>query len=349
MARREYGTGSICKRTVARNGAEYVYWRAIIPAGTHGRRIEKQSRSRRKLEIWLKANAGGPVPEGASVTLGVYAVDWLRDTSLTVKPATTEFYRHSLRHLEDVSELPIAALTPAHVRELIAQKTEAGLSPRTVRGVVQTLADVLGRAQRDGIVERNVARLVKLPRPEPKVPRHFTAAQARRFLDAAKEDELGALYATALGTGLRRGELLALTWRDVHLRELRVDVRSGKTRSATRQVPLPEFAALALAALPRGTGPIWQVRPEYVSKHFGELCRRAGVPALNLHELRHTAASLMLDAGVDPLVIQQVLGHSRVTMTAHYARSGDALRRDAVDRLAGQIAGHSHLNTAQEG
>jgi integrase len=338
MARREWGSGSICRRTVTRNGNQYTYWRAIVPGGPLGRRREAQRRTERQARDWLRANLAHPLPAGSErVTVGAYAVDWLRDTSLTVKPNTVEFYRGSLRHLEQLATLPIAALTPAHVRDLMARKTEAGLSTRTVRGIVQTLALVLRRAEEDGLVDRNVAALVRLPKLETKPPEHFTAAQVRRFLDAAKDDPLGSLYAVALGTGLRRGELLGLQWRDVDGEA--VVVRSSKTHAGIRVVPLPDFAREALAQTPKRPGPIWPYRPEYVTRHFKRLCEQAGVPVLTLHSTRHTAASLMLDAGVDPLVIQQILGHTRVAMTGHYARSGEELRRDAVERLAGQIAG----------
>jgi integrase len=267
------------------------------------------------------------------VTLGAYATDWLRHTSLTVRPNTTAFYHHALNHLEPLAGLPLSALTPAHVREIIATETASGLSPRTVRGVVQTLALVLRRAQEDGHVDRNVAALVRLPAVDTKEPRRFTAAQARRFLDASATDPLIALFAIALGTGLRRGELLALTWRDVDLAHGLLSVTRSKTSAGVRVVPLAEFARRAMEGLERSPGSIWPYRPEYVTNHFRALCARAGVPYITFHGLRHTAASLMLDAGVDPLTIQGIMGHSRVSMTGHYARAGDELRRDAVERL----------------
>lgn len=270
------------------------------------------------------------------MTVGAYAVDWLRDTTLNVKPSTVDFYRSQLMHLEDVASLPLTALTTAHVRDLIARKTEAGLSTRTVRGIVQTLALVLRRAVEDDLVGKNAA-LVKLPQLVSKEPQHFTAAQARRFLEIAKDDELGSLYAVALGAGLRRGELIGLTWRDVDDRVGIVRVGRGKTRAAVRSVPLPSFALEALLRCERRPGPIWPFSPSYVSRHFQELCRAAGVPVLTMHSTRHTAASLMLDAGVPIEVIRSILGHTKVTMSAHYARPGDDLRRDAVERLGRMV------------
>ena len=344
MARRGWGEGSLCRRVVRRGDREYVYWRAILPGGPFGSRREFQNRSERVTRAWLRNNIarldrGLPIG-GERVTIGAYAVDWLKDTSLTVRPATVDFYRAALRHLDGLADVPVAALTTAHVRGLIKAASEKGLSSRTTRGIVQTLNLVLRRAQADGITERNVASLVRLPKLEQEDPRHFTAEQARRFLDAARDEPIGSLYAIALYTGLRRGELLALTWRDVDLDGGTVAVRRSKTAAGLRSVPLPAPAISALRRHDRGPGPIWPYSPEYVSRRFKELCEKAGVPALTMHSTRHTAASLMLDAGVDPLTIQAILGHTRVSMTSHYARSGDELRRDAVERLGGTIAGH---------
>lgn len=351
MARRGWGEGSICDRTVRRRlkdgtVAEYVYHRAIVPGGPGGRRLEYQSRSEKRARAWLREQLGRrerglPAQGRNSVTLGAYAVDWLRHTSARVRPATTEFYRASLRHLEPLAAQPIASLTPARVRELVTENTDAGRSSRTVRGIVQTLSLVLRQAHEDGLVDRNVAAMIRLPKLEQAQRSHFTAEQVRRFLDAARTDVLYSLYAVALGTGLRRGELLALTWREIDLGAADVVVRRGKTAAAARRVPLPEFAAVALAGVVHGTGRIWPYRPEYVTRHFQALCRAAGVPVLTFHELRHTWFTLMAEAGVSEEVRQWLGGHEDRQMTRHYSHESQALMRAAADRLSGTIAGTS--------
>jgi integrase len=84
---------------------------------------------------------------------------------------------------------------------------------------------------------------------------------------------------------------------------------------------------------------VWSYRPEYVTRHFRDLCEQAGVPYIKFHGLRHSAASLLLDEGVDPFTIQAILGHSRINMTQHYARSGEATKQAAVERLGRRLAG----------
>lgn len=348
MVRRGWGEGSICRRVVRRGEREYVYWRVAIPLGSDasGRRLRKefQSRSEKAARAFLRqavarADRGLP-PAGAGVTVGTYAQGWLNHrASLGLRPPTLDFYRASLLHFDQIAALPVAALAPAHVRDLIDARTAEGYASRTIRGVVQTLNLVLRQAMADGLVERNVAALVRLPQLVQKEPQHFTAEQARRFLDAAKGDDLYSLYAVGLATGLRRGELLGLTWADVRDDGRSLAVRRSKTAAGVRSVPLAGFGRAALQVdAGRHVGPIWSVSPSYASAHFRALCEKAKVPYITFHGLRHTAASLMLDAGVDPLVIQQIIGHTRVSMTAHYARSGEALQRDAIERL-GKVVG----------
>lgn len=342
MARRGWGEGSVCRRTVTRNGKDYTYWRVVVSLGSDpsGRRVrrEHQARTERQARAWLRSAISNPVQPGVGVTVGEYAASWIKDTKLTVRPSTTAFYRSQLFHFESIAHLPLTQLTSAHVRELIATESAAGKSTRTVRGIVQTLALILRRAQSDGLVDRNVAALVRLPKLDTKPPLHFTAEQARRFLEVAKDDELGSLYAVAIGTGLRRGELLALTWREVDWNRRTIAVRRSKTGAGVREVPLAGIALAVLGEAVRRPGAIWPYRPEFVSGRFRDLCERAGVPYITFHGLRHTAASLMLDAGVDPLTIQGILGHTKVSMTGHYARAGEELRRDAVERLGRAIA-----------
>jgi integrase len=271
------------------------------------------------------------------VTVAEYAQDWL--AQLQVKPSTVSMYRSIVTHqLGHVGSMRLTRVSPPDIRALLAEREREGYSGRTRRAILDVLRMIFRMAAGDQLVDSNPAELVKAPRIDAKEPVHFTAEQARRFLDAAKGDSLHALYSVALGTGLRRGELLALTWKDVDTKAGRVTVRRGKTAAAARVVPLPPFCVTALKSLDRRPGPIFPYSPGYATRHVKVICKRAKVPELTFHQLRHTAASLMLDAGVDSLTIRGVLGHTRVSTTAGYARPDDALRRDAVGRLGKALA-----------
>lgn len=336
-SRRDWGSGS-CYRTAK------GYWRVSVPlakAGPGRRRQEWQYRTeaaaRRQLEAVQRRLARGLPAEEDRVTVAEYAQDWL--AQLQVKASTAAMYRSIVTHqLGNVGDMRLTRVGVPDIRALLKEREREGYSGRTRRAILDVLRMMFRMAKADQLVDSNPAEDVTPPRIDAKEPVHFTAEQARRFLDAAAGDSLRPLYAVALATGLRRGELLALTWRDVDLGARTVTVRSGKTRAAARLVPLAGFAVLALAEAQRRPGPVFPYSPAYVTRHVAVICARAGVPRLTFHQLRHTAASLMLEQGVDSLTIRGILGHTRVSTTAGYARPDDALRRDAVERLGKAVA-----------
>lgn len=336
--RRDWGTGS-CYQT-ARG-----YWRVSVglpsPPGLGRRRQEWQYRTeeaaRRQLEAVQRRLARGLPAEEGRVTVAEYAQDWL--AQLQVKPSTVSMYRSIVTHqLGHVGDMRLTRVGVPDIRDLLREREREGYSGRTRRAVLDVLRMMFRMAEGDQLVDGNPAALVKAPRIDAKEPVHFTAEQARRFLDAAKDDALASLYAVALGTGLRRGELLALTWRDVDSEAGTVTVRSGKTRAAARRVPLPGFARVALAGLDRRPGPVWSYSAGYVSRHVAVICARAGVPRIGMHGLRHSTASILLAEGVEMEVIKQILGHTKVSMTSLYARAEEPQKRDALERLGRAVS-----------
>jgi integrase len=340
-ARREWGSGSVYP--TARG-----YWRVSVPIPSDGlgrRRQEWQYRTeaaaRRQLETVQRRLARGLPAEEGRLTVAEYAIEWL--AQLQVKPATKAMYGSIVRNqLGAVASMRLTRVAPPDIRALLAERDREGYAGRTRRAILDVLRMIFRLAEHDGIVERNPAETVTPPRIDAKDPVHLTAEQARRFLDAARTDNLYGLYSVALGTGLRRGELLALTRKDVDLHAGVVTVRRGKTAAAARVVPLPPFARAALEADLSGhsrVGPIWPYSPSYATRHVGVICKRAGVPLISFHGLRHSTASILLAEGVDPLTIRGILGHTNVSMTAHYARSEEPARREALDRLGRAVEG----------
>lgn len=336
-ARREWGSGSVYRTAKG-------YWRVSVPvpaAGPGRRRQEWQYRTeeaaRRQLEAVQRRLARGLPAEEGRVTVAEYAQDWLGQ--LQVKPSTAAMYGSIVRHqLGHVGSMRLTRVSPPDIRDLLREREREGYSGRTRRAVLDVLRMIFRMAAGDQLVDSNPAELVKAPRIDAKEPVHFTAEQARRFLDAAKDDALHSLYAVALGTGLRRGELLALEHRDVDVHSATVSVRKSKTAAGIRVVPLPPFAVAAIAGLPRRIGPLWPYSPGYVTRHVAVICARAGLPRLTFHGLRHSTASILLAEGVDPLTIRGILGHTNVATTAHYARSEEPARRDALERLGRAVA-----------
>lgn len=243
------------------------------------------------------------------------------------------------------------------------------VSPLTVRHIRATLRRALADAVRDGRVGRNAAADARPPYVPHRPVGYLSAPDVRRLLEATRDDPLGPLYALAASTGLRLGELLGLTWPDVDFNAGTLTVRRSlaragdggwalaqpKTSKSRRTIPLPSIARAALQrrkalqeADRKAVGKVWQdrddlvftdglgrhVEPGSVSHGFQDAREAAGLPAVRFHDLRHSAATLMLAEGVPLAVISEWLGHSGISITAsHYAAVVPELRREAADAM----------------
>jgi len=245
------------------------------------------------------------------------------------------------------------------------------VSPVTAGHVRAVLRTALTDAYKAGTVGRNVAADARPPKVEQATVVYLTGDELHRLLSTTAEDLLGPLYALAAATGLRRGELVGLQWSDVKdgtlsvARSIARNDAGGWSAAATkslrsrRTLPLPAMARNALdrqrkrqAAARLAAGTAWQDRdavfadsvgrpilPEYVSHAFADARKRAGLPTATLHQLRHTAATMLLAEGVPVAVISEWLGHSGIAVTMkHYAAVVPALHREAaraMDRALG--------------
>jgi integrase len=205
--------------------------------------------------------------------------------------------------------------------------------------------------------------------------RVLTSEQARTLLDVAKDDRLCALYVLALSTGMRQGELLGLRWRDVDLDRGSLQVRTTlqkvrgqglvfvepKTSTSRRTITLSPSAVGALRqhrtrqlAERMACGPVWQdgdlVFPDPLGRpmdgihllryEFVPLLKHAGLPAVRFHDLRHTAATLLLLQGVHPKVVQEMLGHATISITLDtYSHVLPNMHRDASMALEQMLWG----------
>ena len=218
------------------------------------------------------------------------------------------------------------------------------------------------------LVARNVATLVTPPRRRRREMTALDPGQARALLEARAGDRLEALYALALTTGMRMGELLALRWREVDLDggTLRVNAtlhrtRDGfvfaepKTARSRRQVALTNAAVGALrrhrvaqAEERLRLGAVWEDndlvfanevgRPieatNLRNRSFWPLLERAALPRIRFHDLRHTAATLLLGQGVHPKIVSEMLGHSQIAITLDlYSHVTPTMQRQAAETL----------------
>jgi integrase len=269
--------------------------------------------------------------------------------------------------------LPLQALMPAHLNKLYSDLRAAGRAPKTIRNVHGVLSKALADAERWGLVGRNPARLANVPavtRPRLQV---WSPDQTRTFLQAVAGDRLFAAWLLAATTGMRRGELLGLRWMDVDLDSGAVRVAQARVRAGNRVVagePKTARGRRTIALDPATTAALRQHRrrqaeerlladPSYVdsglvftmpdgspihpnrfSLWFRTRARAASLPAIRLHDMRHSYATAGLAAGVPPKVMSERLGHATVAFTLDtYTSALPALDKSAAEVVADLILG----------
>jgi integrase len=349
--RRGNGEGSITRR---KDGLYMARYTVQTPTGPKRKTLYGKTRNEvsEKLTKAMADRDGGLVFDADNMKLGEYLGRWLIDSVRdTVRPTTFERYEQIVRlHICPVlGQLMLKNLTSTHVRGLYRQKLDAGLAPRTVQYVHVTLHKALEQAIADGIIPRNVTEAVKPPQVQREEMQPLTVEQVRILFDAANGDRLEALYALAVTTGLRQGELLGLKWDDIDLEAGTLQVRrtlttakggprltAPKTKGSRRTVKLTQNAVQALEShLERQLGEIdcagslWREnglifasesgdpldRRNVTTHQFKPLLQRAGLPQIRFHDLRHTCATLLLGKNVNPKIVSEMLGHASIAIT----------------------------------
>jgi integrase len=320
-------------------------------------------------------------------TLGEWLDPWLWEYKRPrLRPITFDSYEMLLRrHLKPaLGHLLLQDIRPEYLQRFYNDRLAQGLAPRTVRYCHTILHGALAQAEKHQLVVRNVSELTEQPREIRKELRTLTREQVSgTLLPAIAEDRLFAAILWGFGTGLRRGELLAIRWQDVdfnerllHVRRTLVRVRNydggekktrlafhePKTAHSRRTIPLPEGCLVALkhskgrqAEERLLLGEVYHdeglvfcladgkpIDPRNFARSFGRILRRAGLPQMRVHDMRHTFATLMLELGESPKTVQTMLGHSRVAVTLDiYSHVSLDLEKRAVAKLNAALLGGS--------
>ncbi|MBN1172708.1 MAG: site-specific integrase [Micromonosporaceae bacterium] len=305
-----------------------------------------------------------------------------------VKRSTINSYRDSLKPVRDrYDHVPVQELTKAHVDQLVNDMLTSGrrvgtkglpLAPSTVLRTLTVLSMALDDAMKQGLVVRNVARLVDRPRIRQAEMRTWTAEQAAAFLTFVEDHRLSAAWMLSL-YGLRRGEVLGLRWCDIDLVEKTLTVTiervvsngvvyedEPKSERGKRTLPLDDDLVTALRALRKrqaaerlraGTAYTSAcpdcgeahvvvdelgdpIHPEGYSDRFEALVKRSGLPVIRLHGARHTCGTLMHLRGVKTAVISAWLGHASASFTMRtYVHSQTDALVDAGKTLRTALTG----------
>ena len=360
-------------------------WEAFVYSPRDGRKLYKTFPRKSEARSW-RADAKRSLDRGKlrtpnGRTLREVAATWLEGaergeirnrSGRSFKPSTLRGYRVALedRVLPELGTRKLTAITTTDLQELVDRWQSQGHSPGTVRNWLKPLQVIYRRARAREGVPVNPTRDLELPVPNPKEVEIVAPDVAAALLDVLPLDER-AIWATALYAGLRYGELRALRWEAVDLERRLIEVRASwdpkegpiepKTRNSRRTVPMPTLLRTLLLALRDGDAKpephalIFRVaddepfQAERLYRYADQRWRKAGLTdRLRLHQARHSYASFMIVAGVNPKALSSFMGHSSITVTfdlyGHLMPGTEAEGASLLDAFLGARAARGASN-----
>lgn len=369
--KRGNGEGSITKYKDGRWCGRYTVYTAT---GLKRKTLYGKTRAEvaAKLNKALADRDRGIVFDAGTLTLGDYLNRWLNNSVKdNVAHRTFHNYASQVRlHIVPVlGRIKLKSLSPGHIQGLYREKLDSGLSSSSVRYIHAVLHRALKQAVKWDLIPRNSCEAVDPPRPVKKEGKALTAEQARALLSAVRGERLEALYVLALACGLREGELLGLRWEDVDTEDMTLRVcrqlqrmRDGsglafvptknkkgriidldpstvKALRTHRQRQLVEI--LKLGTLYQDRSLVFATRigtpleaSNVVNRSFKPLLKKAGLPNVRFHDLRHTCATLLLSKGIDAKVTQERLGHADIAMTMNtYSHVMPGMQKEAAEAI----------------
>lgn len=363
--RRGRGEGSIFKRKDGR-------WCASVDDGhdENGKRqrryvygVQKKNVKEKLIEL-ARSELRDAGAKSNKLNIQDYLEMWLT-SSVKQKVRESTYYRYRILirvHITPhIGQIKLNALTPINVQYLLSALDKKGASPRTMEFSYVILKSALKQAVLWTYRLNNPCDAVKKPRVPKRPLTCWSMEQVLEFLQIAKRSDYYALYLLALTTGMRQGELFGLRWEDVNFKNGTISIRqiiyeiSGKfitgepkTASGRRKITLPPKVLEALQQH-RNTKSSFEKSKTWVFLNCrGELIRRGDfrtssflklieasqVPVIRFHDLRHTAATILLGEGVHPKIVQERLGHSQISITLDtYSHVLPTMQKEAADKL----------------
>jgi integrase len=317
----------------------------------------------------LQAQKQGILATGPKQKLKDYMVRWFEEVQKpnlresTIERCENSIFKHILPAL---GHIELQKLTAQQIQMFYNNTRKAGYAPSSVINLHKVLHKALDNAVRWRLVPRNVSDDVTLPKKGEDASQSLTVQQARQLLNAAKGHELEAMLVLLLDTGMRHGEITALRWEDInfekgtihihrtvsHLRK-RISEGNPKTVTSEREIKLSPSVLTILQGhriqqreIEQQAGEKWQsldlVFPDNKGRHlrkvtttnrFHRLLEQAGLPKIRIHDLRHTAITIMMEMGINQKAIQQRVGHAHLEQTWKYTHVSDAMQGEIAARL----------------
>ncbi|MGM0496038.1 MAG: tyrosine-type recombinase/integrase [Bacillota bacterium] len=358
MARGD-GEGTIVKRNDGR-------WMGAITVGqkNNGQSKRKYIYGQTRKEVAEKMTKlkndllMGTYVEPSNIKIKEWLDRWIEGRKSSLAYSTYRNYKVMIRnHLnDDIGDIKLKDLQPRQIQELLnyklengKKKGEGGLSTRTVKYIYQTLHAALEQAVKERLITNNVCKAVEVPKKQQEKKLHtWNKKQVNKFLQEAEDYRYFSLLYLAVNTGMRRGELLGLQWKDIDFDKKRITVKRQlartdkglifkkvKTKSGNRTIPITDNIVTTLKKCKIkqsenklklgeqyndndlvGCNSIGNpIDPRNLVREFKKVTKEAQLPEIRFHDLRHTFATLFLEAGGPIKTLQQILGHSSITVT----------------------------------
>lgn len=368
MAKRTNGEGTIYQDKTG-------LWRGELTLGyENGKRIKKQFSSmdldvlQKKIndeKFKLNRNMATQVSD---FTVKTWLEFWMQTYKLnTIKPRTYDYYEYSLIHYayNMIGNIKLDKIKSAQIQQLYNSLFARGLSTSSISGVHKPLNQAFEQAIYNELIYKNPCKGVKIPKREPRKSRAMTVGEQEIFIQACNGTTYHNLFIFLLNTGMRRGEALCLTWKDINFDEMLVIVNksmsivknrdenaetknlqiisSTKTESGERTIPINKICLSILQKQPKSNSFVFSSKvgtplgERNVQRAFTELLKKTGLDessGLTIHSLRHTFATRLLEKNANIKVVSELLGHKSIQITLDiYSHVQPSLKNQTIKLL----------------
>lgn len=378
--RRANGEGSIRKRADGRWEGRYV-------AGhdANGKPIRKnvlgksQAEVREKLQRAIMETRGLDVARSDEFTVATWAKTWFEVYAKpNIRPGTAGYYKRFIDSyiIPYLGDIKLNKLTTRDIQKMyndvkangrkrgVQKEKQPGLSASTVRGVHMMLHNCLDRAVKEKLISCNPSEDCIIPKVQRQEMKILLPEHVGSYLNAAEEREVLPLFFLELTTGLRKGEIVALLWKDLDIKnkvltvskqavwnrdEKRLEITRPKTETSIRRIAVPQEAIDLLlqehAKHPNNpymfpsplTGEMYH--PDSIVNIHKKILKDAGLEHIRFHDLRHTFATFALQNGVDVKTVSSMLGHFSAGFTLNtYAHATGWMQEEAAEKMGAFVS-----------